>query len=911
MDVKPGTRLGLYEVVAPLGAGGMGEVYRATDARLGREVALKMLPEAFSAEPERLARLEREARLLASLNHPGIAHLYGFETATLDDGRSVHFLVMELAAGEDLLERLKRGAIPVHDALEIAKQIAEGLEAAHENGIVHRDLKPANIRVTPDGKVKVLDFGLAKAYASDPGGGRGGSGDLSQSPTLALAGTMAGVILGTAAYMSPEQARGKAVDKRADIWAFGVVLIEMLTGKRLFSGETVSDTLAAVLTRDPDFGALPAATPPAIRRLLRRCLQRNPNDRLHDIADARIVLDDALRGAPDEAIVAGAPGRLPRTAWMIAAGLAVALGIGAAAGWMLRRPATSDAAPGARWTLAIPDGLTLSTTESPQIAMSEDGRIQVAVVIGPDSIPRLLIRDRDEFEPRVLAESEHASCPFLSPDGEWIAFTRDAALFKISTGGGPPVRLTKTSGQFRGGTWSRDGFIYLARDSNTALVRVPASGGDDAREVTRLDDGRDERTHRWPHALPDGSAVLFTCDTQASSEFYDDARIEAVRPATGERKVILEGSSEAWYAPGGYLLFARGGSIFAVPFDLRSLEVRGTPAQVAQGVATDVSTGAVQFAAAQSGVATWIPGIAVLSYGVVWIDRKGTETIVPLPPAPYSQLALSPDGHRLALVGGQGGVSDLWVADLDRGGITRLTFGEFIVGPVWSPDGSRVAFGLRLQKRNDNAWRIEWKPADGSRDAEVLFEGSRIHVPTSFSLDGRTLLFDAVSKDAVTKDILALEMGGTHASRPIVAGPFQKNAGVISPDGRWLAYVSDEGGQPSVFVRPFPGGDGRWQISTPLGDEPRWGRDSRELFYRADGVIYRVPVETARGFSAGRPERFVDRVAKGIVPYTYSIAGDGTRILTFRTPKEGGSVRTIYFDAGFAARIGALAGERK
>ncbi|HZE88807.1 MAG TPA: protein kinase, partial [Verrucomicrobiae bacterium] len=756
-------------------------------------------------------------------------------------------------------------------------------------------------------KVKILDFGLAKAYAGEAGGGRGGSGDLSQSPTLALAGTMAGVILGTAAYMSPEQARGKSVDKRADIWAFGVVLFEMLTGKRLFSGETVSDTLAAVLTRDPDFGELPAGTPPEIRRLLRRCLQRNPNDRLHDVADARIVLDESLRGAGDETVFPGAGEGRERPAWRVGAGLFAILAAGLAGGWMLRRPATSDAAPGARWALAIPDGLSLSTTEFPQIAMSEDGRIQVAVVIGPDSIPRLLVRNRDEFEPRILADSEHASSPFLSPDGAWIAFTRDAELFKISTGGGPPVRLTKTSGQFRGGTWSRDGFIYLARDSNTGLVRVSSSGGVDAQEVTRLDDARDERTHRWPHALPDGSAVLFTCDTQASSEFYDDARIEAVRPATGERKVVLEGSSQAWYGPGGRLLFARGGSIFAVPFDLRSLEVKGTPAQVAQGVDTDVSTGAVQFAASQNGEAAWTPGTAVVSYEVVWIDRSGSETVVPIPSAPFSQLALSPDGHRLALVGGQGGVSDLWVADLDRGGITRLTFGEFIVGPVWSPDGSRVAYGLRLQKRNDNAWRIEWKPADGSRDAELLFEGSRIHVPTAFSRDGRTVLFDAVSNDAATKDIFALELGGAHAARPIVAGPFQKNAGVISPDGRWLAYVSDEGGQPSVFVRPFPSGDGRWQISTPLGSEPRWGSNGRELFYRADGVIYRVPVESERGFSAGRPQRFVDRVAKGIVPFTYSIAGDGSRMLTFRTPKDGGSLRTLYFDAGFAARLGPSA----
>jgi serine/threonine-protein kinase len=904
-----GQVIGQYEIGEKLGAGGMGEVYRARDTKLGREVAIKMLPEAFAADPERMARMEREARLLASLNHSGIAHLYGFESATLKDGRRGTFLVMELAEGEDLAARSTRGALPAEEALAVARQLAAALEEAHDKGIVHRDLKPANVMLKRDGAVKVLDFGLAKAYAEEPGSGA--ASDLSQSPTLAQAGTMAGAILGTAAYMSPEQARGKPIDKRADIWAFGVVLFEMLTGNQLFHGETLSDTLAAVLREEIDWRKLPAATPAAVRRLLARCLQRDPRRRLRDIGDARIVIDEVLSGespggATNEVVTAARSAPRSLSGWPGAALAVGALAAGLAGGWLLWRPAIDGSTAGARWTLAIPDGVTLSNAEYPQVAISRDGTLQVVVVVDQNSTPRLLVRDSDQFEPRLLPDTERAAAPFLSPDGAWVGYFRDMGLFKIPITGGPPVRLASTSGQIRGGTWSSDGFIYYASDTNLPLSRVSEAGGE-PQPVTRLDESRDERTHRWPQALPDGSAVLFTSDTQASTEYYDDARIEVVRPATGERKVLVNGSSQAWYSPGGHLVFARAGSIYAMPFDAATLETHGSPVPVAQGVSTDIGSGAVQFAIAQNGTGLWIPGEATTSYQVVWVDRNQTETRTPVPAAPYGELSLSPDGRRLALVGGEGGVSDLWVADLERESMTRLTFGKYVAGPVWTPDGTRIAYGTRLQGTLGNTWQIAWKRADGSRDEEILISGERGHLPSGFSADGRFLIFDSLTVDATAREVSVLPIEEPRQPRVLLGGAFMKSEGILSPDDRWLAYVSNESGQPGVYVRPYPEGAGRWQISTPGGVEPRWSNDGRELFYRDNQTIYRVPIRTSPAFSAGRPERLFDRVASGNGVHTYSPAADGSRFLTFRSPEGVGSLRTLYLDLGFAARLGEQA----
>jgi len=435
-------------------------------------------------------------------------------------------------------------------------------------------------------------------------------------------------------------------------------------------------------------------------------------------------------------------------------------------------------------------------------------------------------------------------------------------------------------------------------------MRVPEAGGE-ATPVTTLGDARNERTHRWADALP-GGAILFTCDDNSSTEYYDDARIEAVFPATGERKVLVEGSSMAHYATSGHLVFARGGSLYAIRFDPKSLTASGSPVLVAQDVATNVGTGAARFAIAGDGSALWIPGSAEVSYRTVWIDRAGAESSVPLPPAPYNELALSPDGTRVAIVGGEGGVADLWVYDFARDSLSRLSVGQFIQRPVWSPDGKRIAYGTRLQgqKTKGNTWQLAIRPADGSRDEEVLLERERGHVPSSFTPDGKTLIFDALDPGATRRDIFSLPLEGKHEPVPVVTGPFIKQSAVVSPDGRWLAYVSDESGQPGVYVRPFPTGEGRWQISTPRGLETRWRPDGKELFYRTDSVMYAVTIDASRGFSVGRPVQLFDRIGTGIGLSTYGLTPDGKKFCTFRFPEGQGERRMLYLDQGFARRLG-------
>jgi Tol biopolymer transport system component len=595
----------------------------------------------------------------------------------------------------------------------------------------------------------------------------------------------------------------------------------------------------------------------------------------------------------------------------VAGAVAVALLAGVMAGrWLLSSPSGS-AEPGARWALAIPDGYSLSTAEFPQVAISPDGRLQAAVVVDDNGTPRILLRSRDEFEARILPDTERANTPFFSPDGLWLAFYRDAGLYKIPVAGGPPILLAAAPGQTRGATWSSDGNIYFTQDSIGGLFRVSELGGP-ATQVTELDPARDERTHRWPQALPDGSAVLFTSDTQASTEYYDDARIEVVRPATGVRKVLVEGSSQARNAVGGHLVFARGGALYAVAFDEKSLSIRGAPTRVAQGVATDVGSGAVQFSiATTSGAAIWAPGGNTASYRLVWVDRSGAEAAVPIPDAPYNEIRLSPDGKRVALVGGEGGISDLWVADLTRGTVTRLTVGDYVSNPVWTPDGTRIIYGTGARGGTEQRWLIAWKPADGSRDAETLVKGDRGRYPYDVTADGRSLVYSAIRDDGSGEDLFLLPLAAERTPKLLVGGPFAKKEGAISPDGRWLAYVSTEqGGASTVFVRPFPDGDGRWQISTPSGYEPRWSPDGRELFYRFTQTLYRVAIDTRNGFTAGRPEPLFDRVASGSGIGTYSLSPDGRRFLTPRAPEGRGSLRTIYLDLGFARRLDLAAKER-
>ena len=896
MSFDPGTRLGSYEIKTKLGAGGMGEVYRATDGKLKREVAIKVLPAAFLQDADRLERFEREAQILAQLHHPNIASIFG-----LEESNGVRALVMEMVEGQDLSSIIERGPMPLTDALAVARQIAEALEAAHGTGIVHRDLKPANVKVKADGAVKVLDFGLAKAM--EPAAISGG--DLANSPTLTGRATQLGMIMGTAAYMAPEQARGSAVDKRADVWAFGVVLYEMLTADRLFDGESAVDTLSAVMRKEIDLGRLPAGTPAELRRLLRRCLERNAKNRLHDIADARIVIDEVMRGGGEDAPVAAAAAAAPRTSWIPLASIAVlALMLGAGAGWLSRRPTSVPSGPAPRWALAIPDGYTLSTGDFPQLAISEDGRLQAVVVTDESLTPQILVRSSDQVEPRILPETSGANTPFFSPDGRWIGFFRGRGLYKVPVAGGPPVELAPVVSELaRGGTWSRDGFIYFTRTVNVGMSRVPEGGGA-VTETTSVNVGVDQRTHRWPQALPDGSAILFTVDSFDSTEYYDDARIEAIRPATGERKVLIEGASQARYAGGNRLVFGRGGSLYAVEFDAKSLTVRGAPELVLQGVATDVGSGAVQFALSPSGAALWAPGSLSARYALSWADRHGVDTRTSVADAPYNEAELSPDGKRVALVGGTGGSSDLLISDLDRGTQSRLTSGLSTLNPTWSPDGKQIAYVVRTETPSkERRWQIVLQPADGSRDATKIFESDEFLTLGDFTPDGRQIVFTSQVPGGGKGDILTLPVtGGTPTT--ILSDAFNKREAVVSPDGRYLAYVSNEGGtgQVAVYIRPFPAGDGRWIVSPPISLEPRWSPDGRELFFRSRALLYRVAIETRGGFSPGKAEVLFDRVSNGGGVKTYRPAPDG-RFFTFRTPAGRGSMRTVNLDLGFAERI--------
>jgi len=902
VSIAPGSRLGHYEITSLLGEGGMGQVYRARDSRLGRDVAIKVIPPAFTADADRLARFEREARVLASLNHPNIATIHGIE-----EGGGTRALVMELVEGETLEEHLRKGALPREECLPIFLQIAEALEYAHEHGIVHRDLKPANVKLTPDGKVKVLDFGLAKALdtASSAMSGTPGASP-TMSPTITAMGTQAGMIMGTAAYMSPEQARGRPVDRRADIWAFGVMLLEALTGRSTFAEETVSDTLAAVLRATPDLSTLPAATPAGVRRMIERCLRKDPRVRLQAIGEARVLMEEAQRGEVEDAAPAahGAAPQRSRPAWVIIAALAATLAAGAALGWALRRGPAAEAVA-MRYALALPEGLTYVLVEHPQLALSRDGTQLVTIVEAESGTPQILYRRIDELDPRLLPDTEGAGGPFFSPDGRWIGFFRNSEMVKIPVAGGPPTHLADSSGQSRGATWSIDGYIYFTHDSSVPLSRVSENGGP-VEPVTQLDNERAERTHRWPDVLPDGSAVIFTSDTQASTEYYDDARIEAVRTATGERKVLVEGASQARYIPNGNLIFARGGALFAMPFDARALEVRGSPVQIAQGVSTIVGTGAAQFAVSESGAALWIPGGAGTGLWLpVWIARDGSVVQTTIEPGIYGEISLSRDGTRVALVGGQGGVSDLWVADLERGSLTRLTFGEFVSSPTWSPDGLSIAYGTRLQGTSGNTWQIAIKAADGSRDAKILVQGERGHSPSGFSPDGKLLLFDRLNATATQRDVWSIALDGPAEPQPVLEGPFMKSMAEVSPDGRWVTYASNEGGRSGVFVRPFPRGDGRWQVSAPYGTEPHWSADGREIYFRSDGWLHAVAVDTRQGFSAARPERLFNRIAFGGNPRTYSVSPSG-KFLVGRTRDVEAPPRRIYFDLGFAGAVARL-----
>jgi len=865
MSVTIGDTMGGYEILSLLGKGGMGEVYRARDSKLGREVAIKVLASALADNEEFLARFEREARLLASLNHPNIATLHGLEVSG-----DTRFLVMELVPGDTLQDRIKMsalGRLPLEEALAIFQQIAEALEAAHEKGVVHRDLKPPNIKLTPDDRVKVLDFGLAKRSGSGSA-----SGDFAESPTLTRAATESGMLLGTAAYMSPEQARGKTVDRRTDIWAFGCCLFETLTGRPTFGGETLSDTLAAILKQDPHWESLPESTPASVRQVLRRCLAKDPHRRYRDVWDVRLQIEEA-RSEPEESeedfVVAPEPSAWSRTAPWLAMGffalLAAALGIPS---WT----ATDASTPGpvAKLRLSTPP---LQGT----VAVSRDGSALAYPANG-----WLYVRPMDQLDAKALDGTDGATNPFFSPNGEWVGFFADNKLKKVEVAGGTPVTLCDASAESRG-RWGPDDRIYFRSPANGPGIRsVPAAGGSEL-IITEPEDG----DGHWPLEVLPGGKSLLVATTGAK-----DVTIGAVSLESGEHRDLVQNASWARYASSGHLIFGRAGTLRAVPFDPGECEVTGAEVPVLEGVGGAVE----EFELADNGTLVFVPGSAKEANTLVWVDRSGNAQKVSDVQRGYEAPRISPDGRRIALSIDTEGNNDVWVYDIVRGTLTRLTLSESDEsGGFWSPDGGRVVFLSDRDGKNN----LYWKPADGSGPTERLTKGNEDHWPLSWSADGRFVVF-AKEDRASGFDLWTLPMEGDGEPEPFLATPFNELDASISPDSRWVAYVSDESGRPEVYVRAFaasgaPGG--RWLISTGGGTHPVWRPDGKEIFYRTirGGGMMSVPLDATQELSPGRPTKLFDGTfEKGQrTSRNYDISPDGERFLMVQGEGESRSQEIV------------------
>lgn len=884
MSSSPGTRLGAYEIAGPLGKGGMGEVFRARDTRLGREVALKLLPEGLARDGARIARFKREAHVLASLNHPNIGAIYGLE----DEGGGRLALVLELVPGDTLEDRLRRGAIPVDEAIGIAKQVAAALEEAHERGVVHRDLKPSNVKVAEDGRVKVLDFGLAKALLGDEAGA---APDLSTSPTLTRP-TEEGLILGTAAYMAPEQARGKAVDKRADIWAFGVVLFEMLTGRRLFLGETVSDTLAAVLTKEPDWNALPAATPPAVQRLLRRCLTRDPRQRLHDAGDARLELEAESPREPAAVTKRGSA----RLAWAAAsvAGLLAAL----AMAWALWTHGGSGPARQATYIdIGYPHGVEPLASLDGGFALSPDGRSVVLIGIR-NGVRRLFLRRLDQPEAVEIPETQDADSVAFSPDGGSIAFVRVArgGLIRLSLADRERRPLATGVDQASALTWSSSGIVYPRRGS----LRIVSADGGAPRALTTLDPTRHEAFHADPLVLPGGRTLLFTSfTTQPGSE-----RIEAVPLAGGPRSVVLERAMTPIWSPTGHLLFGRDGAVLAAAFDADRALLRGAAVPVIpEGVVGRWRRSAtLGLRLSAVGTLAFLP--ADVEYNrVVSVGRDGAALTLQFPPGRYANPRLSPDGTRLLIESSGASVE---VLDMTRGTQARLAAAAPGTNfPIWSRDGGRVV----LRRYNSPVWVA----ADGSGNEGPVSGTLITDFPTAPGPDADSVLLVRVHPETTSGDIVLASLSGSFEPRPLVATRAYEGGAELSPDGRFLVYQSNESGEFEIQVRRYPALDRSWQVSDGGGVQARWHPRGREIFYRNGRSLMAVPFDgSAAEPSFGKPiPVFADdyEFGQGRSRPNYDVTADG-RFIMVRRESHAGAVRAVLDWTAELKRILANAGVR-
>jgi Tol biopolymer transport system component len=857
----------------------MGEVWRARDTRLQRDVAIKVLPEALATEPERLARLMREAQALASLNHPNIAQIHG-----LEESGGVRALVMELVEGDDLSDVIARGAMPFAEALPIARQIAEALEAAHEQGIIHRDLKPANVKVRRDGAVKVLDFGLAKVM--DPltsgSGGRAGS-ELGASPTLTAQATRAGVILGTAAYMSPEQARGRAVDRRADVWAFGAVLYEMLTGRRAFEGEDVSYTLANVLKENVDWGPLPADLPPGVRRLLRRSLEKDPRRRLASMADARLELDDT-EPAAGVAGVAAAAGASPSRGMSrrLALGLAAAAVLMAAFAFavgILYDRSVAKPPQVVRAFIPPPDKATFRFVGGGNVGpmgVSPDGRMVAFTAQGPDGI-QLYVRAFDALTPQLLPGTTGGAMPFWSPDSRNIGFYADGQMKRIAAAGGPALTICDVGVVGRGGTWSRDGVIVFAPSPSGPLHQVKDSGGQST-PVTQLDIAQGETSHRWPQFLPDGKHFLYFVRFGGLGTSNENNGIKIGSLDGSPPSFLIRTQSNVAYAS-GHLLFLRDTTLMAQPFDPERRALSGDAVPLAEQVQAEPASAVGVFAASEAGVLVYQTGGEIAGSNLFWRDRAGKQIGTLGDAATYMDVKLSPDRRKVAvsMLDPHVGPPDLWIYDVARGLRSRFTFDPAADRwPVWSPDGTRVAFSSNRKGQMD----LYIRSYAGAGVEELILESDRDKILSDWSADGRHLLYE-IRGDAKTRsDVWALPLAGDRTPFPVLQTTFREVEAVFSPDGRWVAYNSDESGRSEIYVAPFPGPGRKWQISTTGGILPRWSRTGKEIFFDGPGERLMAAEVSASGdtFDVGRTQPLFE-VRSQRPGNVFDVTPDGQRFL--------------------------------
>ena len=846
MPLSAGDKLGPYEILELVGKGGMGEVYRARDSRLNRDVAIKTSAAQFSE------RFEREAKAIAALNHPNICHLY-------DVGPN--YLVMEYIEGE-----APQGPLPLEEALRVARQICDALEAAHDKGITHRDLKPANIKIKPDGTVKVLDFGLAKVDAGSA------VSQSENSPTLSMAATQMGVILGTAGYMSPEQARGKAVDKRADIWAFGVVFYELLMGKRLFQGEDVSHTMAAVIMQEPNLDAVPVQ----VRKLLQRCLEKDPKKRLRDISGVELLLESGTDGlAHDKDQVASLPHKASRPPWVVAAAGFIAAAAFAGMHFLEAVPQV----PVMNSTLLPPDGSDFSfgggTGVYGNLALSPDGTRIVFAAKAKDGKQQLWVRRLDSSTAQPLPGTENTGAAFWSPDSRWIGFAQGRTLKKIDVQGGPPLVIAELATDFGGGSWSPQGVILVGGRSNSsvALQKVPAAGGKPVPAVG-IETGKETGAHKFPWFLPDGKHFLYTAQVDGEIPVRAGSLDEPDKPG----KVVAQANSNAVYAH-GYLLYLRGNTLMAQPFDAAKLETTGEAMPLAENVPTYSSPSRkAGFTVSATGLLAYTTGASTGVSRLVWKDRQGKVVgNVGEPTGSIASVELSPD-QKSAVTSTSNNQYDLWIYDVARGIPTRFTFDpRRDADAIWAPDGKTIYF-MSNRKGADNLYR---KAANGSGSEELLFEDSLPKLPNAVSPDGKLLLFSSLEEKTGT-DLWALPLsqGGKIEPRPFLQTSFNESRGRFSPDGQWVAYQSNESGQPQVYAAPFPGPGGKRQISLNGGTLARWRKDGKELFYvTPEGQLMAAEVAARNGtLEVGQVRELFNGITTGF-GLTYDVSADGQKFL--------------------------------